>query len=306
MVQAKRKGEWLELPIGHMRMDSTDKLRDFLCGQLRLPARLARKMTTDENLRLSGSRLRLRLFPAQPLGFAPQWRNIKILYEDDFCLVVDKEAGIKVHPTEAGESGTLANFVAGYLESTGQQVAVRHIHRLDRDTSGPVLYAKNEFAQSILDRDMAEKRIARVYSAIVKGNPPRKEAIIAAPIGRHRHINGKMCVAASGKQAVTRYKIVEQWPGFALLEVRLETGRTHQIRVHLSYIGHPIVGDTLYGSADPRIFRQALHAHELFFQHPFSSETVSVQSPYPADFRTLLEQLRQVSGMRPRLGPYNG
>jgi 23S rRNA pseudouridine1911/1915/1917 synthase len=196
-----------------------------------------------------------------------------------------------VHPVERHGTGSLANAVAAYYASTGQAVAVRHIHRLDADTTGPVLYAKNALAQISLDAAMREKRIARVYLAVVHGVPARGRGTIDAPIGRDRHHAGRRRVSPTGEPAVTHYETVRAWPehNTALLRLRLETGRTHQIRVHLSHIGHPLVGDTLYGGRpSPRIRRQALHGESLAFPHPWTRETVRVEAPLPADLADLV------------------
>lgn len=295
----KRKGEWLELPLPADAGPDDGAIRSWLADRFGMPAGLLRKLSAQGGIRTDKGRLRLLLFPEQEAGFSPWWHPIDILYEDDFCLVADKPAGMAVHPDgSASGEGTLAGAVAFHYAATGQQVAVRHIHRLDRMTSGPVLYAKNPFAQAKLDEQMRRKAIDRLYVAVVRGIPAKPRGRVSAPIGRDRHVSGKRRVSPGGLDAETRYELVEAFPaaGASLLRLRLVTGRTHQVRVHLSHIGHPIVGDSLYGEADPRIGRQALHAERLVFAHPLTGETVDVSAPLPADIAGLLAALRAGDG----------
>lgn len=235
-------------------------------------------------------RTRLHMFPAEELGFEPNYgRAITVLYEDDFCMVVHKPAGLKVHPTDMkADTDTLANLVAAYYESTGQQVAVRHVHRLDTDTTGPVLYAKCKTALTILDEAMREKAIDRTYLAIVEGVMAKKKGLIKQPIGKDRHHKQRRRVSPTGQYALTHYQVLDQYVDSALVELSLETGRTHQIRVHMSYLGHPLLGDTLYGGKthDGLVTRQALHGVQLTFAHPFSGEQLVVHDPIPEDFQS--------------------
>src|SRR5690606_5683032 len=167
----ERKGEWLE--VQGIKVES-----------LHIPDKLLHRLQSEEGIRVAGNRLRLRLFPGEQACERGEWTELDVLYEDDFCLVVNKRAGLPVHPAREGEGGSLANAVAAYYEATGQEVRVRHIHRLDADTTGPVLYAKNEFAQAVLDEDMRHKRIGRYYIALVKGALSPAEGTIRLPIGK--------------------------------------------------------------------------------------------------------------------------
>lgn len=295
----KRKGEWLEAALPAGIGGEADQLMAWLAERFGMPAGLLKQLAREGGIRPAGNRIRLRLFPPRPAGFEPWWHPLDVLYEDDFCLVVDKPAGLAVHPDGSGSgAGTLAGAVAFHYEATGQQVAVRHIHRLDNMTSGPVLYAKNAFAQAKLDAQMREKAVERIYLALVKGIPDKAEGTVRAPIGRDRHVSGKQRVSPGGKPAVTRYERVASFPAAdaSLLRLRLETGRTHQARVHLAHIGNPIIGDDLYGETDARIGRQALHGERLLFFHPLTGEQVEVAAPLPADFARLLEELRRPAG----------
>lgn len=292
----KRKGEWLEMILPARIGGEAEAHMSWLVEKFGMPAGFMKQLVRENGIVAAGNRLRLRLFPPRPAGFEPWWHPLEILYEDDYCLVAGKPAGLSVHPDGDGSSaGTLAGAVAFHYEATGQQVAVRHIHRLDKMTSGPVLYAKNAFAQAKLDEQMREKSVERLYLALVQGVPDKAVGTVRAPIGRDRHISGKRRVSPGGQAAVTRYERVETFPAASasLLRLRLETGRTHQVRVHLAHIGHPIIGDALYGRADARIDRQALHGERLMFRHPLTGEQVEVEAPQPADFARLLDVLRR-------------
>lgn len=292
----KRKGEWLELALPAEAGRDEAALAAWLTERFGMPPRLLKELLRDSGVQTAGRRLRLRLFPEREAGFAPWWHPLDVLYEDDFCLVANKPAGLNVHPDGSGSGeGTLAGAVAFHYEATGQKAAVRHIHRLDRMTSGPVLYAKNPYAQAKLDEQMRARRIERRYVAAVRGIVQKPRGTIRAPIGRDRHVPGKRRVSPGGLPAVTHYERVETFPAAeaSLVRLRLETGRTHQVRVHLAHIGHPIIGDELYGTPDPRIGRQALHGETLVFFHPLGGEEVAVRSPLPEDFAQLLDALRK-------------
>lgn len=281
-VTWERKGEWVAFrrPVA---MSETFRRRLALQGGVRD----ARGKTW------------YRLFPPEAPRFEPAWEcPAEPLYEDDFCLVVLKPAGIPVHPAHAGQTDTLAHRVAAHYALTGQACGVRHIHRLDADTSGPVLYAKCEWAQLELDARMREKRIERIYVAVVRGRVRPPSGTIDAPIGRDRHRPGLRRVSPTGKPARTHYRTLETFRETTLLELRLETGRTHQIRVHLSHFGHPIVGDAVYGGdTDAGIGRPALHGASLSFPHPAGGGIVAVEAPWPDDFAGLVRSLRAGPGL---------
>jgi 23S rRNA pseudouridine1911/1915/1917 synthase len=217
--------------------------------------------------------------------------DLDVLYEDDHCLVINKPAGLLVHPTMPGQTGTLGNAVASYYECTGQAVAVKHIHRLDEWTSGPVLYAKHELAQLKLDEAMRAKTIDRIYVTLAEGTFKVNRGTLDYPIGRDRHHKQRRRVSPTGDTAVTHFEVVEQYETIALVRLKLDTGRTHQIRVHLSHIGHPIVGDTLYGGSTSTMHRQALHGESLSFAHPITNERMTVLCPWPQDITETLARL---------------
>ncbi|WP_316245512.1 RluA family pseudouridine synthase [Gorillibacterium timonense] len=176
--------------------------------------------------------------------------------------------------------------------ANGQANRIRHIHRLDADTTGPVLYAKNSFAQRRLDEDMRSKAVERFYLALVQGIPRKPQGTIDAPIGRDRHRSGLRRVSPTGEKAVTHYEVMESFDDAALVKLKLETGRTHQIRVHLTSIGHPLLGDKPYGGRPVAMNRQALHGSELVFRHPFTRDIIRLNAPLPSEFSLLLEDLR--------------
>lgn len=287
---AKRKGEWLEL-----------KLPETLAGvplngllqHLPIPHKIAGRLLSVNGVMRQGKQLRLKLFPTEQPEFEAEWSELNILYEDDFTLVVNKPAGMEVHPSVKGQQGTLAHAVAAYYNMTNQACRVRHIHRLDKDTTGPVLYAKNELAHYMFDQAMREKRIERIYIALAEGAIKGKTGVIDAPIGQDRHHSTRRRVSETGERAVTRYEVIERFADHTLVRLRLETGRTHQIRVHLAHLGHPIAGDGLYGGHRPYIARQALHGEMLVWPHPWTDKSMSVKAPLPDDFRTALETLRK-------------
>ena len=282
------KGEWLQIPAPTI---PEEILFRWLAEQFSFPEKLWKKLNASGGIDISKRRLSLRLFPIETQTLEADWQPLDIVYEDDFVLVVNKEAGSKVHPTELGESGTLAHRIAGHYLVTGQQRSVRIVHRLDQQTSGLILFAKNEFAQIRLDEQMRERRIERLYTALVHGMVNTKSGTIRAAIGRDRHRDRYRVNEKGGQHAVSHFRTMQSSAKVSLLELRLETGRTHQIRVHLSSLGHPLLGDVLYGGDKANIERQALHAHRLTFPHPWTGEMVICESDLPADLRILMQKM---------------
>lgn len=292
MTDWKRSGEWLELPVPNpLWKPLKPGAIEELAALLPVPRKYFLRLASQGLIRIQDNKIRLHVFPEEKAAFRPEPYDLGILYEDDFCLVVNKPAGMSVHPAEAGQSGTLASAVAFYLESTGQACGVRHIHRLDQDTTGAVLYAKNEWAHVLLDEAMRDKRIDRRYVALAEGVFRTKQGSIDEPIGKDRYISGKRRVSPNGDQAITHYRVIKQMKKAAFVELELETGRTHQIRVHLGHLGHPLVGDSLYGGSTRLFHRQALHGERLLFDHPVTQKQVIVHAPLPQDFKLLLEEV---------------
>jgi len=236
--------------------------------------------------------------PPQTMDLAPEAIPLTIIYQDGDIIVLDKPAGLTVHPAPGHPTGTLVNaLLAACPDLRGIAGTLRPgiVHRLDKDTSGLMVVAKNDRAQRALQRQLKEREVRKTYIALIKGVPMPREGTIEAPIGRHPKNRKKMAVVADGREATTRYRVREEIAGgeYSLLEVEPVTGRTHQIRVHLAAIGHPVVGDATYGRRSEAIGRQFLHAHKLAFAMPLGGRTVEFESPLPADLREALSRLRE-------------
>lgn len=226
--------------------------------------------------------------------------DLGIVYDDDDIVVVDKPAGVAAHPSVGWEGPTVLGALAagGYrIATTGAAERQGVVHRLDVGTSGLMVVAKSERAYTALKRAFKEREVEKIYHAVVQGHPDPLAGTIDAPIGRHPSHSWKFAVTPDGKDSITHYETIEAFPSASLLEIHLETGRTHQIRVHMAAHRHPCVGDPLYGadltlSARLGLTRQWLHAHELSFAHPVTTEWVTFTSDYPADLAHALEMLR--------------
>ena len=224
----------------------------------------------------------------------PEDIPIEILYEDDDILVVDKPAGLSVHPGAGHPGGTLVNaliYLRPTLKGIGSSERPGIVHRLDLDTSGVMVIAKNLASHAHISEQFAQRSVNKIYLALVKGRLTQTEAIIDAPIGRDPSNRQKMNVVDGGKSAKTRYKVLRSIGDHQLLEVKLLTGRTHQIRVHLASIGHSIIGDSLYGKKSKTIDRQFLHSHLLELVHPSTERSMAFKSPLPLDLKDFLATL---------------
>ena len=267
-------------------------------GGVRIDGTLAQKSD-----RLSaGAWIEVEWQPREPLAIvATPVSDLTIVYEDDDLVVVDKPVGVAAHPSVGWDGPT----VLGALAAAGIRVATAGaaeragiVHRLDAGTSGLMVVAKTDRAYSELKRQFHDREVTKIYHAVVQGHPDPLAGTIDAPIGRHPGSSWKFAVTADGKDSVTHYETLEAFPGASLLEIHLETGRTHQIRVHLAAQRHPCVGDAMYG-ADPTLSarlgltRQWLHAMKLSFRHPASGESVEFESSYPADLQHALDVLRE-------------
>ncbi|MCJ2086458.1 RluA family pseudouridine synthase [Methylobacterium sp. E-005] len=266
---------------------------------------------------IAGTRIQLALPPPVPAEPAPEAVDLPIVYEDDDLIVIDKPAGLVVHPGPGHESGTLVNALIAHCGATLSGIGgVRRpgiVHRLDKDTSGLIVVAKNDAAHQGLTAQFADHGrtgpLERAYAAVVWGLPQPRTGTIRASLARSRFHREKIAVVpdGSGRHAVTHYAVAEAYPDAALVECRLETGRTHQIRVHLAHLGHPLLGDPVYGGGfrtkaarldqDARaalsaLGRQALHAALLGFSHPRTGMTLRFESPLPSDLTALVARLR--------------
>ncbi|WP_239618506.1 RluA family pseudouridine synthase [Cohnella mopanensis] len=284
------KGEWMDIRLPDNLVGAP---MSIISKVLPLPPKLVSKLLQTRGCILQGPNLRLHLFPRETRDFPSDWMELNILYEDEFTLIVNKPAGIEVHPSEKGQRKTLAHAVAAYYEMSGQDVRIRHVHRIDKDTTGPVLYAKNEFAHYQYDKAMREKSIERIYLALAEGYVEGNKGKIDKPIGQDRHHSTRRRVSDTGDPAVTHFEVLERLEEHTLVRLRLETGRTHQIRVHLSSIHHPLAGDGMYGGSRGVMSRQALHGERLIWHHPWTGEKQQVTAPLPDDFNQALRKLRR-------------
>lgn len=245
-----------------------------------------------------GEELCVTLPEAEEPEAVPQDIPLDVVYEDEDVIVVNKPVGMVVHPAPGHPDGTLVNALLHHcgdsLSGIGGELRPGIVHRIDRDTSGLIIAAKNDLAHQRLAAQLQDHTLARVYQCIVVGGLREDAGTVDAPIGRHPTDRKKMAVVAGGRSAVTHWRVLERFPGFTYVECRLETGRTHQIRVHMAYIGHPILGDTVYGNkrAVPGLQGQCLHAVGLQFRHPRTGGLVELTCPLPEEFEARLRKLR--------------
>lgn len=288
------------------------RLDSFLAGALEGVTRSAAQRLIEEgrvlvdglpaakSSRLSGGEtVAVELPPAEETAVLPQDIPLDVVYEDDDVIVVNKPVGLVVHPAPGHPDGTLVNALLHHcgasLSGVGGERRPGIVHRIDRDTSGLIIAAKNDFAHQTLAAQLQDHSLARTYEAVVTGNLREERGTVDAPIGRCRTDRKKMAVTDhGGRRAVTHWEVIERFPGYTYVRCRLETGRTHQIRVHMAYIGHPIYGDTVYGAKKPvpGMTGQCLHAVGLRFVHPRTGEAVELSCPLNSEFQALLRKLR--------------
>ena len=250
---------------------------------------------TKAGLKLNlGDRVTVIIPPASPHPLMPEASPLNIIYEDNDLLVIDKPAGLAIHPAPGHPSHTLVNAILSYLpelSDTGYSLRPGIVHRLDKDTSGLMVVAKNGAAQANLISQFKAHSVVKAYLVLVKRRLTPENGLIEAPIGRDPRHRQRMAVVAEGKEARTQYQVIKYIGNYTLLEVRPETGRTHQIRVHLSAIGYPVVGDTTYGVKSAQVPRQFIHSHRLGFKLPSSGEYKEFTSDLPSDLAQALENI---------------
>ena len=235
----------------------------------------------------------------EPVEAVPQDIPLDVVYEDADVIVVNKPSGMVVHPAPGHPDGTLVNALlyhcAGTLSGVGGALRPGIVHRIDRDTSGLIIAAKNDAAHQYLSAQLADHTLARTYECIVVGALREDRGTVDAPIARHPTDRKRMAVVAGGREAVTHWEVIARYPGYTHVRCRLETGRTHQIRVHMADIGHPILGDTVYGAKKevPGLTGQCLHAVGLRFLHPRTHEVVELSCPLPDEFTRMLQKIRK-------------
>lgn len=245
----------------------------------------------------AGDMVAIRQFKDSSYGVTAEQGPIEVLYEDSDLIVLNKPAGMLVHPAGQTTSGTLANYLAGYFKEKKQMVTIRALHRLDRDTTGCVLFAKSGQAQTVLEKQLSSGQIHRSYEAIICGSGEAlqqayPDGTINAPIAKDPFKPNRRVVAKNGQSAITHFTVVQSGQEHSLLTLQLETGRTHQIRVHLAHAGYPVLGDKMYGRADKNIARQALHAVSLELKHPTTGERVQIVAPRPEDMDAVIANIK--------------
>ena len=245
-----------------------------------------------------GQVLEVLLPDPQPIAVLPQNIPLDVIYEDGDVIVVNKPVGLVVHPAPGHPDGTLVNALLYHcknsLSGINGELRPGIVHRIDRDTSGLIIAAKNDRAHLALAAQLQDHSLARTYEAVALGGLPEERGTVNAPIGRHPVDRKKMAIdRRNGREAVTHWSVLARYPGYTHVECRLETGRTHQIRVHLASVGHPLLGDTVYGSKKPvpGLAGQCLHARRLRFVHPASGETVELECPLPDWFQEILRKI---------------
>ncbi len=250
----------------------------------------------------TGDEVSVTLPEIKPVDIAPKDIPLDIVYEDDDVLVINKPKGLVVHPAAGHQDDTLVNGLlfsrADQLSGINGELRPGIVHRIDKDTSGLLAVAKNDLAHTVLASQLKDHSMARTYEAIVCGNLKEDSGTVDAPIGRHPTDRKKMCVTArGGKSAVTHWEVVARYRGYTHVRCRLETGRTHQIRVHMAHIGHPILGDTVYGRKKPELGQdtQCLHAGILCFSHPRDGHPVMVMAALPPYFAEVLKKLKNMN-----------
>lgn len=245
-----------------------------------------------------GDRLILEIPEIKPLNLEPQSIPLEILYEDEHLLVINKPVGLVVHPAPGHSDHTLVNALLAHCPNLSGINGVQRpgiVHRLDKDTSGAIVVAKTDLAHQSLQAQIQAKTAKREYLGIVNGAPKTLSGSVNAPIGRHRTDRKKMAVVENGRSAITHWEVQERLGNYTLVKFDLETGRTHQIRVHAAYIGHAIAGDPVYSRGISQLHGQALHAWRLSFSHPISGELIVAIAPPPVAFTKFLTQLRKFS-----------
>jgi RluA family pseudouridine synthase len=280
-------------------------VQEVLTGTMGISRRMIQKLTRARGILLNrrpaflgrkvkaGDVVAARVRYEEEAGLEPVAMELSVVHEDADVLVLDKPAGVLVHPTSPEQKATLSHGVAHHFQRQGLRAKVRPVHRIDRDTSGLVLFAKSADAHQRLDRQLRERELVRVYLALVEGSVAEDAGVLDAPIGPHPRAPHLRSVRPDGEPARTRFRVVERFPAATLLELELDTGRTHQVRVHMLHAGHPVLGDRQYGRAGAGLIgRQALHASRLSFAHPSTGAALAFEAPLPDDMAALVERLR--------------
>lgn len=288
-MKTRRSGEWLEVIVPE-KWDGMTVDR-IIRKEYHVPRKLVHRFRSMREVVLNneqsvhwkatrvktGDLLKIRLFKPQAMMVSPTEMDIDVVFEDDHLLVVNKPSGIYTHPNTSQETDTLVNGVAAYFKKENIHATPKYVHRLDRNTSGAILFAKHDLAIAMLGRELQQRKIKRTYIAWAQGKISIDKGKICEPIGKDPEHTVRRCVSESGQFAETHYEVLfyDEEKRATLIKLQLETGRTHQIRVHMSFVGHPLLGDEMYGGKAELDFQQALHAARLTFIHPFTEKKVS-------------------------------
>lgn len=275
---------------------------EVLSQSMDVSSRMIRRAKDGKSIQLNGNVVSVNakvrkndvitvLLEQEPNIFPPENIPIEVVFENQDLLVINKQPYFVVHPTKGHPDGTIGNGIAKHFEDQGFDGKIRFINRLDRDTSGLLLVAKNGYAQQIISNQMQADLVEKRYMALVSGVVEKDSDTINLPIGRPDPEDLRRCVMADGQDSITHYEVVERYEEATLVKIRLETGRTHQIRVHFAHLGHPLIGDELYGCPSEKIKRQALHSYYLRFQLPRTREWVSLEADLPFDFKALIQTM---------------
>jgi 23S rRNA pseudouridine1911/1915/1917 synthase len=289
-----------------VKIEGEIKLSEYLRYNAEFSSRFIRKAARDGRIKVNDEKVTLsyklktkdiieiQINREEEQDIIPEKMELDIVYEDEDIIVLNKSKGMVVHPTKRHLNGTLSNGLLYYFKEKNENSIVRLVNRLDMDTSGLILVAKNAFSHMALARDMQKDEFVKSYLAIVHGNMKDNKGIIDKPIYRVGQGTIKRVIDERGQRSITRFEVVKRYNNADIVKLTLETGRTHQIRVHLSSIGHPIFGDSLYGKEEKEyIARQALHAYRLEFPHPKSREILKLESDMPLDMKSLINKLKQ-------------
>lgn len=280
---------------------SGKSIKDYLINHLSISHRTLVKLKKNSSILLNGEkvyvtrklktgdRLEIILQDEESENVIPEAFDLNTIYEDDYMIAVNKPPYMPVHPSKSHYTGTLANALAYYYMSMGRNIKIRPINRLDKDTSGVVIFAKNSHIQYLMSKE--EAFICKKYIAVVKSMVSQDKGIIDMPIKRENTNSIKRVVSEDGQKAITIYEVIDKNEKSTLLRIDLITGRTHQIRVHMSHIGHPIIGDELYGEISPLIQRQGLHAEKISFKHPITHDIIELYADIPDDIKKLISVL---------------